>query len=103
MGSAWRPRMVSGPGHGALQMLSVLRRDYTGRTCLRHSGAFSERIYYTLSAQEAAIIAAESLQQALSNSPVSAADEPTIATATSALLQLSAILDTQMEASAPRV
>jgi hypothetical protein len=57
----------------------------------------------TLLAQEAAIVTAKALQQDLSNSPVSTANAPIIATATSALLQLSAIFDTKTDASSPRV
>jgi hypothetical protein len=57
----------------------------------------------TLSAQEAAIVAAKALRQALSNSLVSSANAPIIATATSALLQLSAIFDAKTDASSPRV
>jgi hypothetical protein len=57
----------------------------------------------TLSLQEAAIVAAEALQHALSNAPVSTANAPIVATATSALLQLSAIFDAKTDASSPRV
>jgi hypothetical protein len=104
MGSTQRPRMVSGPGYGALQMLSMLCCYYTGRTHLGHSGIFPrDSTTSTLSPQEAAIVAAEALQHALINSPVSTANAPIVATATSALLQLSAIFDAKTDASSPRV
>jgi hypothetical protein len=57
----------------------------------------------SLSAPEAAIIAAEALAQVLSHPAVSTTKAHNVVTATSALHQLSTLYNTKQEAAAPRV